>query len=457
VQNFCGTSQRLKVVGVCEGQHIGVLIENSVDFVISYLAILAAGGIVVPIDPATKDGSLDYIVRDCAIEKIICSVALFREGTEKLRYFVAADLIAPSTEIDIQERAPDSVKCVNYTTGSTGRPKGVVLSFDNVFAAVSNIIEYADYDTHSRELVCLPLTHSFGMNQVWANLLSGGFVYLLEGFSRVKILFSTLNEENISRFPGTPTSLSLLMGRYIEPFKQSTKSLQQMMVNSSFLPPDQAHYILKNMTNVRLMVYYGLTEASRTTFHTHHMQSSQEHFNTVGRPPGDISVKILSSEERELGPFEKGEIVVSGSTVMLRYKNQPRETQKCLNEGRFHTGDLGYLDNDGFLFLTGRLKDIINVGGRKLSAKEVVVALQNLEEVDEAYVIGIPDELSGESPIAFVKLKRPITVDLIRKNLATLIESYKMPKDILIVNDIPRSETGKVFRSQLEQLLEERC
>ncbi len=443
-----GTAQNLINIGIRKNDHIAVAVENSAIYIIVYLALLKVGAIVVPIDVTLNKNNVDFIVDDCSVKHIVYS-DFTRDLVGKNGLFLQ-DLVENSDRtVDVEDVAEEDTACILYTTGSTGFPKGVVLRHRNVYASLANISKYIKYNSNFRELVPLPLTHSFGLNQVLSNLLNGGFAYIIKGFGRIKQILNILEQEQMTCFPGTPTSFRLVMDKYLEHFKKAGKSLTDIIINSSPLPPKDASLMLKELPNINLIIYYGLTEVSRSTFHTHSLDLDEKYLSSVGTAAPNVEVAIMDSEGNHLGPNKEGEVIVNSGTLLKEYWNDPELTEKSTINGWFRTGDQGYLDEAGYLFLTGRLKDQINIGGLKVTAQEIIRAIESFNEVEEAFVFGVHDDLNGEVPIAFAVLEKNITKDDLLSRLSNTLETFKLPRELYFVDKIPKSETGKILKSKI--------
>jgi long-chain acyl-CoA synthetase len=430
--------------------HVALLLENSIDYIITYLALLKMGTVVVPIDFSSGTDRIQFIIEDCNIRRLIIKSKTDHD-------YLDNNLLLESETLVNQHEKPfeypvfddSSLACIMYTTGSTGKPKGVVLTHSNVFASLSNISAYMGYTEDNRELVALPITHSFGLNQVLCNLMNGGFTCLIHGFANSGRILRLLKSENITNFPGTPTSYKMLLDNYKPQFIAATETLHTILINSSPLPPQLAHQILTEFQDKRLLVYYGLTEASRSTFHTHSLKLSEKHLSSVGQASPNVEVQIMDEDANILKANAEGEVVVRATTVMHSYWNNSEETKKTLVNNWFKTGDLGYLDKDGYLFLTGRIKDQINIGGLKASSAEIKNALESIENVEEAFVFGQQEDLYGEIPVACISFKTPLTRTELINLLNNKLDKFKIPHLFYHMKEIPKSITGKVLKADL--------
>jgi len=344
-----------------------------------------------------------------------------------------------------------------YTTGTTGSPKGVVLSHHNVISAISNITKFIGYTNKDHEVITLPLTHSFGLNHVLCNIAAGGSVHIENGLLRLKKVFTALKDNKSTGFPGTPSSFSIILGRYSKNFIEATESLKFIVINSAPLPPTQAKEILKLIPHVKLLVYYGMTEASRATFIKHSLRNEKLLYS-VGKASPNVKISIIDDKNRFLSSDRVGEVVIKAETVMKGYWKNYEETKKIMLDGGWlKTGDLGYLNKNKYLFLVGRIKELINIGGLKVSPIEIEDMYKNCDLIDEFIVVGKADKtgISGEKIIGFVKFceKKTMSENELIQFAQGKIENYKIPSEFHIVSEIPKSETGKLLREQLIKLV----
>lgn len=409
--------------GLRPGDRVLVKLPNSARFVAAHFGALLAGGVSVPCDAGASEDTIEAIRRSCSPRATLDADSI-------------AEALAASPIRGEPEREPSDVAALLYTTGTTGRPKGVILTHANVLAALNNICGFIGYGPEDREVVILPLSHSFGLGHVYCNLMSGGAVYTEPGLTRVNRVLNKIESWGATGFPGTPLGYSILMDRYAEIFARKCRNLRFIVINSAPLPPERAAQLRALLPDVDLMVYYGLTEASRSTF----ISLSREgpaYYASVGRTMPGVNLRIAPD----------GEVLISGPTVTQGYWGEPELTAAAFRDGWLRTGDIGRLDERGFLFVTGRLKDLINVGGYKVSPEEVERVLLQHEAVVDAGVFG-----DGRVEAALVAAG-PIDVAELSRFCYAKLEPYKAPVRFHTVAALPRSETGKIKRAALAEML----
>lgn len=416
--------------GIAPGDRVAVVMPNSVDFIVAHFGVLAAGAISVPCEPGISEANLSAIRESCEPKLVL------RRGDNVFKKWIQAG----SADAVLPQRKPSDVAALMYTTGTTGRPKGVMLTHANIFAALRNICEFVGYTEADREVVVLPLSHNFGLGHIYCNLLCGGAIYTEPGLTRVGRVLKKLRDWGATGFPGTPLGFVMLMDRYGDAFRECASGLRFIVVNSAPLPPERAAQLQELLPEVDLMVYYGLTEASRSTF----ISLSREgpgRYRSVGRAMPEVCIEILDT----------GEMVISGPTVTSGYWNDPGRTAEALPDGRLRTGDLGQLDEGGYLTITGRIKDMINVGGYKVNPEEVERVLASCAGVADAGVAG------DDKVHAFVVTETGSAFDAeaLTRHCFSQLESYKVPAMFHQIDRIPRTDTGKPRRGDLLKRINE--
>jgi long-chain acyl-CoA synthetase len=479
-EDVCTLAQGLAAGGISPGSRVLIALPNGIDFVRCHFGVLAARAISVPCEPNVSLAEFTKIAENSQAEALIASADTIRRlepaltGTSVTRTFATgkvaelpgqgivghgvnhrtlAEAYGMGNSRRLEAARPEDLACIMYTTGSTGMPKGVCLKHSNVLAAIDQIQKFIGYTEADREVVVLPISHSFGLGHVYCNLNAGGSVYLDTGLLRVQRVLQAIENLQATGFPGTPLGYSLLLDNYGTVLPEKLRSLRFAVIDSAPLPPARTSQLHELLPWLNIMVYYGLTEASRSTFISL-TGSGSRYWTSVGRATANTNIRIVSEQGLEQPCRQEGEVCISGATVSPGYWNDAEETAKRFRSGWLHTGDCGYLDEDGHLFLTGRLGDTINVGGLKVSPADVEEVLRAFPGIADAAVVGITDSRTGsESVIGVVVPGDPAafrTGECERFCLERL-ETYKAPSRIVTVDHIPRSNTGKLLRPALRE------
>ena len=447
-----------------------LVLHNSVYFIEAHFAVLTAGCISIPLDPDIKKSNLQYILNiSGAKAMIIEGVGILNEIEEggpmmlsipvisrslcskSRQNFISYDQALSHGNDEITE--PRSINCdpavYMFTTGSTGFPKGVVLTHAIVLSALRNIIEFIQYRETDHELVTLPLSHNFGLGHMYCNLTVGGKVSLLSGITNFKLLFDTLMERQPTGMPGTPSGFKILVTRFPGKLSECGKFLKRIVINSEPTPPELVEKLISLLPNTRIMIYYGLTEASRSTFIDFMDCKDKYYYSSVGKPSPNVEIKIVGENGEELCKRQEGQVVIRGTHLMQSYLNDMEMTQKVLKDGWFFTDDLGYLDNDNYLFLTGRLSTFINKGGIKIDPREIESVTLPYPGIEDVSVIGVEDKMVGEDIVCCIVAKQEINIEDLRKYYEERLERVKIPLKFVFLDSIPRNKTGKLLKQEL--------
>lgn len=451
-RDIAGRATSLRRLGARPGDRVVLVGDNAASYVATHLAILHAGCVSVPLAGATPPDRIGYVANDAEAKLIVSARPIAGLASTPLASLQSAERLTGKGPLP----ADDAICCLMYTTGSTGRPKGVVLTHRGLGAAINNIVTYLGYDGDQREAVVLPLSHSFGIGHVYCTLSTGGFVWVGNGLSRLKQVLDAMAQFDITAMPTTPSMLRLLLGLYRSAFLPAAARLRQMVVNSEPLPPPMARDLLAALPELDLVVYYGLTEASRSTFMRLRAEPP-EHHHMVGQPAPNVAVSIVAPDGSPVGRGQEGEVRITGAHLAAGYWRQPDEEARVFRDGGVMTGDLGVLDDAGYLAITGRLKDQINVGGVKVSPSEVEMALRDHPSIADVAAIGIADPLgqTGETvAVAIVSRSADLSERDIQTRCAEQLEPPMRPRVIRFVDAIPRAETGKLLRDELRTLIQ---
>jgi long-chain acyl-CoA synthetase len=435
-----------------KGDTVGVLLLNSQKYLATMLGIWKAGKTAVPLNYLLPPADLGFIIKDSGMSGLISS-QFFSQALAAIRplfgdrgVILMADDPAFSTPdgdstVTAEYRDP---ALYLYTSGTTARPKGVILTHDNLIANVESCQRAGDFDDRDAFLCLLPFFHTYAITGTFLlPLLNGSRMVLVDRFQPTKVL-GLIQEHKISVFLAIPSMYRVLAateGDY------EVSSVRFPISGGEPLPMAIAEAFEKRF-GVPIFEGYGQTEAAPVvTLNTPDHRKP----GTIGRALPDVEVAIWNDENRILPNDEVGEIMVRGRNVMKGYHHLPEETTKTITDGWLHTGDLGKLDSDGFITITGRKKDLIISAGENIYPREIEEALAQHPKVKEVAVIGVKDDVRGEVPKAFVIAREGMSVEekelraFCREHLA----NYKVPKHFAVVADLPRSPTGKILKRML--------
>jgi long-chain acyl-CoA synthetase len=434
-----------------KGETVGVLLLNSQKYIAALLAIWKTGKTAVPLNYLLPPAELGFIIKDSGMSGLVSS-QFFNQALAAIKplfgdkgVILMADdpqFMAPAgTPFQAQYRDP---ALYLYTSGTTGRPKGVVLTHDNLLANVQACQQAGDFDSRDGFLCLLPFFHTYAITGTFLlPLLSGSKMVLVDRFHPLKVL-GLIQQHQISVFLAIPS-----MYRVLAATEGSFDfSSVRFPISGGEPLPNATAEAFERRFNVPIYEGYGQTEAAPVI--TLNRPGARKP-GTIGPPLPGVEVAIWDDQNRALPSGEVGEIMVRGRNVMQGYHRLPEETAKTVANGWLHTGDLGKFDEEGFVIITGRKKELIISAGENIYPREIEDALAQHPKVKEVAVIGIRDEIRGEVPKAFVIPREGITIDekelraFCRENLA----NYKVPKYFELVSDLPRTPTGKVLKRML--------
>ncbi|HEY1012153.1 MAG TPA: AMP-binding protein [Herpetosiphonaceae bacterium] len=449
----------LETLGVVPGDRVALMLPNIPAFVWSYLGILKCGAIAVSINNTLTTREVRIILNDCrpvaAIATPEAQSHFPRQSPYLLNLFLTPEdgglgvldalMAGADPELTARDMAGDAPAAIVYSSGTTGTPKGVTLSHNNVLTNMAAKRRYCGMRPDDRLLLCVPLYHCFGQNAILnSGLAAGATIILLRRFEPESAL-AAIARHAITMVFGVPTMYRILLER-AEPGQLA--SVRYYFSGAAILPPSLARAWHARFGRV-INEGYGLTETSPFAAYNH---ESGYKFGSVGTPIERVRIKIVDVESGlALGPGQVGEIAISGPNVMLGYWNMPEETAQVIRDGWFHTGDLGTLDADGYLYLVDRLKDMINVAGMKVYPAEVEQVLYQHPVVAEAAVYGVADDLSGERVEASIVAREPLPLRELMKLCRAYLAPFKIPTAIHMVDSIPKNATGKPLKRVLRE------
>ncbi len=456
----------LRAAGVAAADRVALYLPNVPEFAVAYYAAQKLGAIPVTINAILKMEEVRYLLDDSGASVVLtmdeltgyvsddCTALRLRIVVDpkgaKPGWSALADLLAQgSDKFESVQRGPEDIAALLYSSGTTGFPKGVSLTQHNIHSniALPPLARYSDYRPGDRLATFLPLFHVYGQNYIMnAAFLAGATMVLFSRFVP-DVVLRAIGEERITHFFAVPTIYINLLAMDLSGYDLS--SLRYEMSAAATMPEEISRRWTERFGR-RVFEGYGLTECSPFSCYN---DSVEHRFGSVGRAVDGFELKIFDESDRELPFGEQGEIVIRGDGVMQGYWMRPDESKTSLRSGWLHTGDVGRMDKDGYVYITDRVKDMINVSGFKVWPAEVEQYLYKLPGVQEAAVYGIPAGAQGEKVVVAVVLKAGATLtaeDIIaycRQNIA----AYKVPAQVDIVKELPKSPSGKLLKRVLRQ------
>ena len=464
----------LRSKGLEDGHAIAIWLPNCVEWVIACLAAIRARGIAVPISFDATPNEASYRLGDaqCALvftmaeRDGIVSEITGNVGSPITRILIANNgdggqnefdrlCASPASNITLSPDDLDTCSSIFYTSGTTGQPKGVKVSSRRLLwstaACWAPILEMGP-DDHI--LTPLPMFHIFSQTvAVLTPLATGASTHVMDRFS-VSGAIDLLKTGKFTFFPAVPTMFHYILlegGKYGKDLFSSIR----LCASAGAIMPATLNRELEETFGVQVIDGYGTTETSAMV--TMNWPGTQRHAGSCGLPIPGLAARIIDPAtgiDVEIG--DEGELICRGPNLMLGYNRKPEETAKVIRNGWYHTGDLARSDNNGFLTVTGRLKEIIIRGGQNIAPAEVEETITSIDDVMDCAVVGIAHETLGEVAYAFVVQHEGKTIDpnAIKAHCASTLSSYKIPEEVRFIAQIPRTGSGKIMRFKLQELIQ---
>lgn len=466
--------------GVRTGDRVLLLLENGPEYVISYYGILKAGAVAVPVNTDIKTGGLSFLIEDTGAKTLICSsrfqpvinqCGLKNTGIELLilcgppggnshvdfnnmiswsDIIGSEDLHAPDVDLD-----RNALASIIYTSGSTGKPKGVMITHSNIVSnthAICRSLRLSDKDI---QMIVLPFFYVMGKSLLNTHFAVGGTIVINNTFVYATTVLNQMVEEKVTGFSGVPSTYAFLLHRSpLAGYREKLTHLRYCSQAGGHMARQLKMDLRQTLPDhTEIFIMYGATEASARltcldpTCYENKMDS-------VGKPIQGTTVDIVDESGQPLPAGVTGELLAFGPGIMAGYWNNPQATAQVLSNGRYRTGDLGYRDEDGFIFITGRKDNQLKVGGNRVNTQEIEDLILETGLVIEAFVTGIPDTMLGHKLMAIAVAKnKHIDSSAILATCNQLMPRYKIPVNILLTPSLPKTSSGKIDKQQCVALI----
>jgi long-chain acyl-CoA synthetase len=423
---------------------ISIMFDNSIEFIISYLGIIKSGKIVHIISPSISKKNFLEQIESCN-PKIILTLKKF---INEFRYSEIKLVDFYEFQSDGGSKGENEISDISsliYTSGTTSSPKGVPIKHENTIFTTKNIVNILKYNNSDIDVIPLSLSHSFGLGCLHTSLFVGSTLSLHKNTMNILDILNSIKKNNATTFAAVPATLTLLVNNFPEKFVEKCGNLRLIITNSTKVPKNTIDKILDLLPNTKFATYYGLTEASRSTFMIFNENKNKK--ESVGKRAPGVELKI----EKESNELKQGEILVRGKNVIQNYWNS--EFIEKFTGDWLKTGDIGYLDKDGFLYLTGRKDYVINVGGEKVNPEEIEEIVKILDPIEEVVAIGIKHQIFGKVIKLLVKKYEGKEIDTssIITHCKQNLERFKVPIKVEFVSNFPKNEHGKIIRFMLQE------
>ncbi len=457
----------LKNIGLQAGERVVVMLPNCPEVIIGYQGILRGGGVIVPLIPLLTEKELSHILANCEAVAMITTGDIFLKNANLLRkhptvkqVMITDNEAMPGTLSfgQLIERPPESfhpprieaddLAVILYTAGTTSSPKGVMLTHKNLYSNAVNAARAHDTRSSDITLVALPLSHSFGLTSMNKAYKYGNLHVLMRKFQPEEA-FRLIEKNRVTDFPGAPAMfLAMLASPRADQYDLS--SLKSCLSGAAPFPVASLLAFQKKF-NCTIYEAYGLSEASPAVSTNYHNRPTRP--GSIGQPIPEVEVRIVDDDENNVPRGEVGELLVRGPNVSTGYYRLPEETMHTFRNGWLHTGDMARMDEDGYLYIVERKKDLIIRGGFNIYPRDLEEILYTHPAVQDAVAIGIPDPVMGEEIKIYLVIKdgAQTSIENFHHYCRERLAKNKWPKQIELVTALPRNPMGKILRRELRR------
>jgi len=449
---------------VIPGDRVLIILENSLDYVVSYYGILKTGAVAVPLSTDLRPNNLNPLIAELEPTGIIYNKRFDRLlkalNQDLLKHIFTLNLslnpIDPIEPIDPKSSInPSSLACIIYTSGSTSKPKGTMLSHANIVANVDSICQYLHLTENDIQMVVLPFFYVMGKSLLNTHFAVGGTVVINNKFAFPAAVIQQMAEEKVTGFSGVPSTYAYLLHR--SPLKKYRDKLPALRYCSQ-AGGHMARQIKAELPNVlpahtQIFIMYGATEAgARLTYLE--PQRYKDKIDSIGKAIPNVRMRVLGENGKFVGKGEKGELVAVGDNIFMGYWKGTEFTKQVLDVKGYHTGDIGYQDEEGFFYVTRRKDDLVKVGGHRINPLEVEEVIVATNLVIEAAVLGVPDDMLGHKLFALaVSRNGEVSEQSILRACRERLPKYKMPESIKLIRTLPKNPSGKVNKTKCLEII----
>lgn len=449
-------AEEIRRAGIEPGARVMMMMDNSIAFAVNFFAITVSGCIVVPVNTGLKWKELRYILEDTRAEAAFVQAEyagvlkaavperdVFFGGMPEGGLEEAFCLLYRESPRDL----PEGTAVLMYTSGTTGEPKGVMLSYENLLAKTKDIIEAHRLTASDRVLCVMPWFHINGLVITLLTPLAAGERIVIGGKFSVSRFWDYVEKYEITWFSGVPAMYSHMLARGIPEYGRH--SSLRFARSASCALPRAVLGRFEELCGIPVIESYGITEGC-AQITSNPLPPAVHKAGSVGLPYGN-EIRVVKTDGTDAAAGENGEVWIRGKNITCGYYHKPEITEKAFTDGWFHSGDVGCLDEDGYLFLNGRIKELINRSGEKFSPLEIDEALYQLPQVELAAAVGVPDPVYGEEVACFIKKKTGagLTEEEVKDWCKTQMAEYKVPRKVFFIEEFPQGGNGKIQRRKL--------
>lgn len=460
-------------IGIKKGDHIALLASNSPEWITVFLGTLKIGGICVCLSNSATEEEIDYMLKESdstilivsdkdMIEKVDLEKYTYLRITIKMKTLFSLALIMSQMKKVLDDElavvssnvTPDDTAAILYTSGTTGRPKGVMYNHRALLNGNLSCIKNWGYTSEDIILATLPLNHVLGQYTVLLGLLGGSKIVLMKKF-KTDLVLKTIESEKCTGFHGVPTMYQYLLNNCS---LYDLSSLRVGVIGGAVSSETLIENIIERLHISELNSSFAQTEVPEVT-NIKIYNGNDSKIYSVGKPVENVCVKVCDPKTGKALPKNtEGELYVKSPYRMIGYYNNPKATKATIVDDWIRTGDFGFIDEDEYIYIKGRIRDIIIRGGENISPLDIENHLVKHAEIENAVIVGIPDKMLGEEVFAFIKVRDESTLTKkdVLEFLSGKISKYKIPKYIEFIDSFPLTENGKIKRDSLKQMANEK-
>jgi acyl-CoA synthetase (AMP-forming)/AMP-acid ligase II len=454
--------------GAQKGDRALLVGDNSLFWVAAYLGILRAGLVCVPVPTTTSAEDLDYIVHATEVRFAFVQARFAlanRDRLKQIQLIIDRDVPALSNAVsfpklrtesihhsdDLADVQPDDLAALMFTSGSTGKPRGVMVSHGNIIANTESIVQYLRLTENDRIMTVLPFHYCFGTSLLHTHLRVGATLVIDLRFMYPEKVLERILATECTGFAGVPSHFQILL-RKSSLRKKQFPQLRYVQQAGGHLAPSFVHELRGALPDTQIFIMYGQTEA---TARLSYLPSEylDKKLGSIGKAIPGVTLQVLDDLGGEVAPGQIGEIVAQGANVTQGYWREPNESAKCFRDGKLYSGDMGTVDEEGFIYVVDRAKDFLKCAGKRVSCRQLEETLLEFDELLEAAVIGMKDDILGEAVKAFIVPRDSHVAGLELRVLGFCKEHLAhqlVPKEIVVMNSLPKNSSGKVLKQKLK-------
>lgn len=451
-QLICGFAAKLKEEGVIRGDCVIIECNQSVEYMICEFAIQLVGAIFVPLEKNVANTRAVEIAGETGAKLHISNKPT--TAIENIKHLEMKEALTARKDVSVEDaELPQScdVAEILFSTGTTGKSKGIVLTHRNDVALAENVKYGTEMKENNVELIPMPISHSHGLRRTYGNMLNGSSVVYIDGVMFLKNMFALMDKYHVTAMDLSPALLSIIFKLGKDSLGDYADVLDYIQLGSAPLGEEDKLHLCRILPKTRLYNFYGSTEAGCSCILDFNTCSGRS--GCIGKPTVNAEFIVVDEKRNVIqSTFDNpGLLASSGDINMMEYYNEPELTAETMQNGYIYTKDLGYIDEDGYVYMLGRKDDVINFGGIKISPEEIESIVMENPMIRDCALIGKKDAIVGQVPKLFIVIDPDHEYDAkaFKKFLMTEVDANKQPSIIEIIDEIPRTYNGKIIRREL--------